>query len=88
VADYRPARRQVYLENQPNMLDQFLVNRNMATGDAAIKVDPWSVQIPKLPAMVNPVSIRSRSSSEGWASRSINRRSDHFLVAMTVTEYD
>ena len=29
-----------YFDNQPNMLDQFLVNKNMATGDAPIKVNP------------------------------------------------
>ena len=27
-----------YFDNQPNMLDQFLVNKNMATGAAPIKV--------------------------------------------------
>jgi hypothetical protein len=43
-----------YFDNQPNMLDQFLVNKNMATGDAAIKVDPATVQIFKTPAMSNP----------------------------------
>jgi hypothetical protein len=36
------------------MLDQFLVNKNMAIGDAPIKVDPPMVQVFKLPAMVNP----------------------------------
>jgi hypothetical protein len=40
--------------NQPNMLDQFLVNKNMAIGDAPIKVDPTTVQVFKLPAMVTP----------------------------------
>lgn len=29
-----------YFDNQPNMLDQFLVNKNMVTGDAPIKVNP------------------------------------------------
>jgi hypothetical protein len=35
-------------------LDQFLANKNMAVGDAPIKVDPPTVQIFKPPAMVNP----------------------------------
>jgi endonuclease/exonuclease/phosphatase family metal-dependent hydrolase len=39
--------------NQLNMLDQFLVNKNMAIGDAAIKVDRATGQIFKLPAMVS-----------------------------------
>jgi hypothetical protein len=29
--------RSFYFDNQPNMLDQFMVNKNMATGDAAIR---------------------------------------------------
>jgi hypothetical protein len=33
-------------------LDQFLINKNMAIGDARIKVDPTTVQILKLPAIV------------------------------------
>ena len=43
-----------YFDNQRNMLDQFIVNQNMATGDVPIKVDSATVQILKLPAMVNP----------------------------------
>ncbi len=31
--------------DQPNLLDQFLVNKNMAAGDAAIKADVDSVVI-------------------------------------------
>ena len=34
-----------YFDNQPKMLDQFLVNKSMAIGDAKIKVDPATVQI-------------------------------------------
>jgi hypothetical protein len=36
--------------NQPNIVDQF--NKNLAIRDAAIKVDPATLQIFKLPAMV------------------------------------
>jgi hypothetical protein len=32
-----------YFDNQPNILDQFLVNKNMATGDAPIKADTDTV---------------------------------------------
>jgi Endonuclease/Exonuclease/phosphatase family len=48
-----------YFDNQPNMLDQFLVNKNMATGDATIKADLATAQILKPPAMVDPVSTPS-----------------------------
>jgi hypothetical protein len=41
-----------YFDHQPNLLDQFLAN--MAIGDAVIKVNPATVEIFKLPAMVNP----------------------------------
>jgi hypothetical protein len=60
-----------YFDNQPNMLDQFLVNKNMATGDAMIKVDPATAQILKLPAMVNPGVCPSQSHSAEWESRLI-----------------
>ena len=43
-----------YFDNQANMLDQFLVNKNMATGDALIKVNPGTAQILEPPAMVDP----------------------------------
>jgi hypothetical protein len=42
-----------YFENQPNMLDQFLANKHIATADAHIKVDPTTVEIFKHPPMVN-----------------------------------
>ena len=37
-----------YFDNQPNMLARFLINKNMATGDAAIKVNPATVEIFRL----------------------------------------
>jgi hypothetical protein len=42
-----------YFDDQPNMLNQFLVDENLATGDAR-KLDRSTVQIFRLPAMVNP----------------------------------
>jgi hypothetical protein len=38
-----------YFENQPNMLDQFLVNKNMAKATSPIKADPTSVHIVRFP---------------------------------------
>jgi hypothetical protein len=32
-----------YLDTQPNMLDPFMGEKNMATGEAPIKVDPATV---------------------------------------------
>jgi hypothetical protein len=54
-----------YFDNQPNRLDQFLVNKNMAIGDAPIKADqprhrssrclPWSILV-STPCCVAPGS--------------------------------
>jgi hypothetical protein len=75
VADRRSARWQLLLRQPPNMLDQFMVNKNISTGDAPIKVDPATAQILKLPTMVNPGVYPSQSHSAGWASRSIKTAS-------------
>jgi hypothetical protein len=53
------------------MLDQFLVNKNIAIGDAAIKVGAATVQIFKLPAMVSPGVYPKPIPVGGMASRSI-----------------
>jgi hypothetical protein len=53
------------------MLDQFLVNKNMATGDAPIKVNPGTAQILKPPAMVDPGDYPNQSRTAEWAIRSI-----------------
>jgi hypothetical protein len=78
-----------YFDNQPNMLDQFLVNRNMATGDAPIKVDPAAVQILKPPAMVNP-GVYPKPIPFGGMGNPVNPNgfSDHFPITMRITELD
>ena len=61
-----------YFDNQLNMLDQFLVNKNMATSDAAIKANPGTgAKSQNRQARSISVSTRSRSDSAEWASRSI-----------------
>jgi hypothetical protein len=60
-----------HFDNQPNMLDQFLGNKNMAIGDALIKVNPGTAQILKPRRWSIQVSIRSRSHSAEWVIRSI-----------------
>jgi Endonuclease/Exonuclease/phosphatase family len=78
-----------YFDNQPNMLDQFLINKNMATGDAPIKVSPGTAQILKPPAMVNP-GVYPKPIPFGGMGKPINQDgfSDHFPIAMTVTEVE
>jgi len=68
-------------DNQPNMLDQFLVSKNMATGDALIKVNPGAAQILKPPAMVDS-GLPSQSHSAEWA-RLIRTASPTPTVVMT-----
>jgi hypothetical protein len=70
-----------YFDNQPNMLDQLLVNKNMAIGDAPIRVDPTTAQILRPPAMVNPdvypKPIRRRNGQAGQSKRILRPLPDH-----------
>jgi hypothetical protein len=43
-----------YFDNQPNVVDQFWPTRTWPSATPPIKVDPATVLIFKLPAMVNP----------------------------------
>ena len=78
-----------YFDNQTNMLDQFLANKNMAVGNAPIKVDPATVQIFKPPSMVNP-GVYPKPIPFGGMGKPVNQNefSDHFPITMTVTETD
>ncbi|ETT24124.1 hypothetical protein RAJCM14343_1484 [Rhodococcus aetherivorans] len=78
-----------YFNNEPNMLDQFLVNKNMVIDPAPMKADPASVQILKLPATIHPGTYR-KPRPFGGMGKPIDRNgfSDHFPITMTVTEAD
>ena len=78
-----------YFNNQPNLLDQFLVNKNMATGDAPIKAVAASVQILKPPAMVD-TGVYKKPIPFGGMGGPVNQDgfSDHFPITMTVSEVD
>ena len=67
-----------YFDNQLNMLDQFMVNKNMATGDAPIKADPATARILKPPAMVNP-GVYPKPIPFGGMGKPVNQNgfSDH-----------
>jgi hypothetical protein len=71
------------------MLDQFLINKNMATGDAPIKLNPATVQILKQVAMVNP-GIYPKPIPFGGMGKPVNQNgfSDHFPITIRVTEID
>jgi hypothetical protein len=78
-----------YFDNQPNMLDQFLVHDNMANRDAPIKANPATAQILKVPAMVHPGAY-PKPIPFGGMGKPVNQNgfSDHFPITMTVSEVD
>ena len=78
-----------YFENQPNMLDQFLVNKNMATDEARLKANPSTAQILKPPEMVDSGAYTKPIPFGGMGDPvNMNGFSDHFPIIMTVTDLD
>ena len=78
-----------YFDNAPNMLDQFLVNKNMATLDAPIRVVAGSARIHKPAAMVS-TGIYPKPVPFGGMGKPVDEDgfSDHFPISMSVTEAD
>jgi hypothetical protein len=78
-----------YYGNIPNVLDQFLANKNLLKQTAPIKVLPDSVAILRFPEMVDtgdyPKPIRF-----GGMGKPVDQSgfSDHFPIAVTVVEAD
>jgi predicted extracellular nuclease len=78
-----------YFNNFANVLDQFLVNRNMIPRDNELRVDPDSVEIVRLPGMAAtgryPAPIPF-----GGMGKPVNKAgfSDHFPITLTVHEAD
>src|SRR5262249_34970088 len=75
-----------YFSDEPNMLDQFLVNENMAKQNSPINADPNSVQILRFPGMTSTGRYR-KPIPFGGMGKEVNEAgfSDHFPVAITVT---
>ena len=77
----------LYYNNLPNVLDQFLANKNMVKQNVPIRVLPKSVEILRFPEMVEtgnyPKPIRF-----GGMGKPINENgfSDHFPISVTVSE--
>ncbi len=57
-----------YFENQPNILDQILVNKNLAKATAAIRADPAAVHIVRFPRMTANGRYKSPSRSKDSAT--------------------
>lgn len=78
-----------YFDNQPNLLDQFLVNKNMASPNAPLRAVPTSVKIVRFPGMTTPGDY-PRPIPFGGMGKPVNENgfADHFPIAMQVTEAD
>ena len=87
---YTAPLRQLLFRQPAQHVGQFLINnKNMAVGGAAIKVDPATVQILKLPAMVNP-DVYPKPIPFGGMGKPVNQDgfSDDFPIKIKVTEAD
>jgi hypothetical protein len=75
-----------YYDNNPNMLDQFLVSKGLLTGNSNILVRQDSVEIVRFPQMVNN-GIYPTPNKYG-RGKSLNRNgfSDHFPIALQLRE--
>lgn len=71
----------------PNLLDQFLVNKNFLKGNSVFKVKPGSAAIVQFPEMV---SRKDQPIPFGGMGKPVNRNgfSDHFPIEIVVTEKD
>ena len=78
-----------YFDNQPNLLDQFLVNTAMAAPDAPLRADADTVDILRFPGTVDPGEY-PKPVPFGGMGKPVNPDgfSDHFPIGMRVTEVD
>jgi endonuclease/exonuclease/phosphatase family metal-dependent hydrolase len=78
-----------YFNNEPNVLDQILVNKNMAKQNSPIRVNPETMRVITFTDMVDdgdyPKPIRF-----GGLGKPVNQNgfSDHFPIAIEVEEAD
>jgi len=78
-----------YYDNQPNMLDQFLVNKFMVVEQAVIRAEPATVAILRFPGTVAPGDY-PKPRPFGGMGQPVDPQgfSDHFPIAMRVIEAD
>lgn len=81
----------LYFDNAPNLLDQFLVNRNMLCTTSTIRAVEGSAQIRSFPEMRKAGDYPSPIPFEGIGKNkpaNENGFSDHFPIEMQVVEVD
>ena len=78
-----------YFENFPNVLDQFLANKNLVKENAPIRVLPDSVEVVLFPEMVSRGDY-PKPIPFGGMGDPVNKNgfSDHFPIAVTLVEHD
>lgn len=79
-----------YFENLSNFLDQFLVNKNMVKATSPIQAVPGSVEILRLPGLVNAAATHPAAIAFGGMGKPVNQNgySDHLPIGMQVQEAD
>jgi hypothetical protein len=78
-----------YFNNEPNLLDQFLANTNMAHDDSPIAVHADTVEILRFPGTSDPGTYPKPVPFGGMGKEvDQNGFSDHFPIGMRVTEAD
>jgi Endonuclease/Exonuclease/phosphatase family len=79
-----------YFDNFANMLDQFLVDKNMAKQTSPIQVLPETVEIIRLPGMFDPTASYPAPIPFGGMGKPVNQNgfSDHFPIGVQVRESD
>ena len=76
-----------YFNNEPNLLDQFLVNKNMIGATSTLRVDPGSAQIHK-PSSIVDTGDYAKPIPFGGMGKTVNTEgfSDHFPITVRITE--
>jgi hypothetical protein len=78
-----------YFNNEPNVLDQFLVNRNLADDASPIRVRPETVEILRFPGMTASGDYPKPIPFGGMGDQiNTDGFSDHFPIGVVVTEDD
>jgi hypothetical protein len=78
-----------YFDNQPNLLDQFLANKTMASQDSLIKVKADTVEILRFPGTFSTGKY-PRPKPFGGMGKAVDENgfSDHFAIGAQITEAD
>ena len=76
-----------YFDNEPNLLDQFLINKQMATEAAPIRALPGSVEIIRFPGMASTGDY-PRPIPYGGMGKPVDPDgySDHFPIGITIED--